>query len=254
MSKVNWGAKTDYEYVSNYKILQGAFQSLNVDKHVDVDKLTRAKYQDNLEFMQWLRKFYEDNCSSDSADYDAVGRRNKGKNVRQFPPAQGGPPAPSKPARRTPPVSAPARTKLKENDPKVASGASHAENVFSPVSSSATKGVSSAEINALKESLAESTAEAKVLKTGNADLKIQVDGLERERDFYFGKLREVEVLLQQSPGEDKDLTRNILKILYATEDDTDGEQALAAAEQAMAAVQESPAREGKVTEPYAEEY
>lgn len=44
-------------------------------------------------------------------------------------------------------------------------------------------------------------------------------GLERERDFYFGKLRDVEILLQTYEGPDQDMASNILKILYATEED-----------------------------------
>lgn len=47
----------------------------------------------------------------------------------------------------------------------------------------------------------------------------QVDGLEKERDFYFGKLRDIEILLQAYGGKDKDLVGQVFKILYATEDD-----------------------------------
>ena len=62
LSKVKWGAKFDYEYVENYKVLQNAFDKNGIKKHIDVscrwfsylfsqvDKLVKAKYQDNLEF------------------------------------------------------------------------------------------------------------------------------------------------------------------------------------------------------------
>ena len=60
------------------------------------------------------------------------------------------------------------------------------------------------------------------------DLRITVDGLERERDFYFGKLRDIEIMLQQDePAEEDDQTpvaRSIYKILYATEEDMPGEE------------------------------
>lgn len=65
LAKVKWQAKFDYEYVENFKILQSAFDKNGIKKHIDVsflhfylnkyfikqvDKLVKAKYQDNLEF------------------------------------------------------------------------------------------------------------------------------------------------------------------------------------------------------------
>ncbi|KAK7595228.1 hypothetical protein V9T40_001661 [Parthenolecanium corni] len=48
------------------------------------------------------------------------------------------------------------------------------------------------------------------------ELKITIDGLEKERDFYFGKLRDIEVLCQEA---DKNpIIQKILEILYATEE------------------------------------
>lgn len=44
-----------------------------------------------------------------------------------------------------------------------------------------------------------------------------VDGLEKERDFYFGKLREIEVLCQDPEVEQSPVIAKILTILYATE-------------------------------------
>jgi RP/EB family microtubule-associated protein len=53
MSKVNWGAKDEYAMICNYKLLQSAFDRARVSKPVEVNRLIRGKYQDNLEFMQW---------------------------------------------------------------------------------------------------------------------------------------------------------------------------------------------------------
>lgn len=56
-------------------------------------------------------------------------------------------------------------------------------------------------------------------------LTASVVGLERERDFYFSKLRDIELLLQraveQNPEIEKDdggLVGNIQQILYSTEE------------------------------------
>ena len=49
------------------------------------------------------------------------------------------------------------------------------------------------------------------------ELKLTVDGLEKERDFYFNKLRNIEVICQEFDGTNHDGINRILEILYATE-------------------------------------
>ncbi len=72
-SKVKWNAKHEYEFVENYKILQSSFDKNGVKRYIEVGKLTKAKYQDNLEFCQWLKAYFEKNYNGEP--YDAVGRR-----------------------------------------------------------------------------------------------------------------------------------------------------------------------------------
>lgn len=59
LKRVNWTARSDYEYVANWKLVQEAFNKNSISRYVDVDKLVRGKYQDNLEFMQWLKAFFD---------------------------------------------------------------------------------------------------------------------------------------------------------------------------------------------------
>ena len=74
-SKVKWNAKHEYEFVENYKILQAAFDKNGVKRYIDVNKLKNAKYQDNLEFCQWLKAYFEKNYNGEP--YDAQGRRKQ---------------------------------------------------------------------------------------------------------------------------------------------------------------------------------
>ena len=67
-------------------------------------------------------------------------------------------------------------------------------------------------------------AASSVLQQENATLKESVVGLERERDFYFNKLRDIELLIQNAieadPELDKEedgLLKQIQAILYSTE-------------------------------------
>ncbi len=66
-----------------------------------------------------------------------------------------------------------------------------------------------------------------------AELRLEMEGLEKERDFYFEKLRDIEVLLQEveDKNQGNDLTAAIFKILYATIDGFEPVDAAGAAQQ-----------------------
>jgi RP/EB family microtubule-associated protein len=51
-------------------------------------------------------------------------------------------------------------------------------------------------------------------------LRLEMDGIEKERDFYFDKLRDIEILFQEmeDSGQGTETTAAIFKILYATAD------------------------------------
>ena len=48
-----------------------------------------------------------------------------------------------------------------------------------------------------------------------AELQVQSSGLETERDFYFSKLRDIEMVCQENEGEP--FVSQILDIMYATQ-------------------------------------
>lgn len=53
------------------------------------------------------------------------------------------------------------------------------------------------------------------------EMRLQQETLQKERDFYFGKLRDIEVLLQARGGEatENETAADVLKILYASEEE-----------------------------------
>lgn len=143
--------------------------------------------QDNLEFLQWTKRYWDQYFPGH--DYDAVGRR-KGSGA----PAAASTPTPRTStgagARRPQPGPAPRAT------PRVAAAASGG-----------------------------AVGGAGALRAENDTLKEAIAGLEKERDFYFSKLRDIELLLQtavdQEPDLEKDengLVKNIQAILYSTEE------------------------------------
>ena len=69
---------------------------------------------------------------------------------------------------------------------------------------------------------AATASEVAALTKENTDMKLEMHGLEKERDFYFNKLRDIEIMLQDiedaGTGTPDSLTKDIFTILYATAD------------------------------------
>lgn len=75
MTKINWKATLEHEFISNLKILQQALINLGIPKEIDIQKLAKGKYQDNFEFLQWLKGYFDNKCP-DLTNYNPEKRRN----------------------------------------------------------------------------------------------------------------------------------------------------------------------------------
>ncbi|KAK0551463.1 microtubule integrity protein mal3 [Tilletia horrida] len=225
LSKVRFDAKHEYEYVQNYKQLQEAFKRNKVDKPIPVERLSKCKMQDNLEFLQWLKKYWDTHYGGEPYDPDA---RRAGASAAP-PPLHGavttgnvrtstgaGPRAGSAAgsARGTTPAGGVRAGVAGARRP----GAVGAGRAAGAGAGAAAGGVPHETIQAL---------------TGQMDeLKLSVDGLEKERDFYFTKLRDIELLVQerleggpdgQAPDPpvtevEGETLKQIQAILYSTEE------------------------------------
>ena len=74
LGKVKFNARTHDEIMTNYKILQSSFTKLGIKKVVDIERLRQGRFQDNLEFLQWLKRYYDIKAPKDAA-YPARERR-----------------------------------------------------------------------------------------------------------------------------------------------------------------------------------
>ncbi len=54
-------------------LFQASFKKMNVDKIVPVDRLVKGRFQDNFEFIQWFKKFFDANYNGQH--YDPVASR-----------------------------------------------------------------------------------------------------------------------------------------------------------------------------------
>ncbi|KAF9895761.1 hypothetical protein BX616_008893, partial [Lobosporangium transversale] len=145
--------------------------------------------QDNLEFLQWLKKFWDRNFPNEP--YDAVARRGAG----------------NEPAAANRSTTAPVRRAVNNGANRSMTGRS---DHLSAVGNRSLRGPSPdhSVILGLQKELQEE--------------RNTVAALEKERDFYFGKLRDIEVLIQQELERSPDsaeslLLKDIQAVLYSTE-------------------------------------
>ncbi|XP_057679573.1 microtubule-associated protein RP/EB family member 3-like isoform X1 [Corythoichthys intestinalis] len=196
LKKVKFNAKLEHEYIHNFKVLQASFKKMSVDKVIPVERLVKGKFQDNFEFLQWFKKFFDANY--DGKEYDPLLLRQGLEGTP--PPPNSGDPIVHKPKRpacpgpiRTSPTAKIVPTQQRQiNAPPARRNPATARNG------------GDSELTELNQQLLE--------------MKLTLDGLEKERDFYFGKLRDIELICQDGDGESNPVLNKIIEILYATEE------------------------------------
>ncbi|XP_059172594.1 microtubule-associated protein RP/EB family member 1-like isoform X3 [Physella acuta] len=192
LKKVKFNTKLEHEYIQNFKVLQVNFKKLGVDKIVPVEKLVKGKFQDNFEFVQWFKRFFDANYGGQ--DYDPVSARG-GEQLGVAKPGALNKAPTAKPSVSKTSQPPPQRTVKQPNK-------SPASNMIrrSPGAANHPGG----DNHVIEE-----------LKGQIEQLNIDKEGLEKERDFYFNKLREIEVICQDNEGMTH--IKEIMDVLYATE-------------------------------------
>eukprot|EP00770_Monocercomonoides_exilis_P009614 MONOS_9566.1-p1 / transcript=MONOS_9566.1 / gene=MONOS_9566 / organism=Monocercomonoides_exilis_PA203 / gene_product=Microtubule-associated protein RP/EB family member 1 / transcript_product=Microtubule-associated protein RP/EB family member 1 / location=Mono_scaffold00399:53938-55113(+) / protein_length=262 / sequence_SO=supercontig / SO=protein_coding / is_pseudo=false len=205
LHRVNFDAKLEYEFEKNYKILQDCFTKLNIQKSVDVQRLSKGKFQDVLEFCQWLKRFYDIQLAGGvRTGYDPVARR------------EGKPPSSE--------LIADGMHLSGQMSPRAGSGEVHPRTSPKTAGRAVTAHPKGAAAHSRPSVLAAGSRgagshdghsavlenEMKQLKEEREEMKETMDGIERERNFYFDKLRQIEILCQTK--EDDPLIKQILDV------------------------------------------
>lgn len=193
MHKVNFDAKNEYEMIQNYKVLQDVFNKLKINKNIEVNKLIKGRPLDNLEFLQWLKRYCDSVNNGKIQHYNPLERRDTCKGGRETSKRS----APSQPPSKV--SSGAAKSQSTQHSRKTDTSSTHVVNQ----ATKAPEPVSYGGI-AYDEQI--------------TVLKLSVDSLEKERDFYFAKLRDIEMLCQIPEIEHLPVVEAMKKILYAMED------------------------------------
>ena len=75
MNKVNWRAKLETEYIPNFKLFQQGLSNNNIDKPINIQRLSKGKTMELIELLQWLYGHYI-SLGTEINNYDAVKKRN----------------------------------------------------------------------------------------------------------------------------------------------------------------------------------
>ncbi|XP_054708616.1 microtubule-associated protein RP/EB family member 1-like [Uloborus diversus] len=148
LKKIKIQANQEHEYVSNLKHLQTSFKKVGCSQEVPITRLINGRFQDNFEFLQWFKKFYDANQCVDTQVYETDCKQpttNKGK------------------SQYTTPIS------------------------YNPVGRA--------------NHLPHIKSEEDNLNKQVNELKKCVDQVTQEKDFYYGKLREIELLCIEASKE-----------------------------------------------------
>jgi RP/EB family microtubule-associated protein len=195
MNRVKMNAKHEYEYVANYKVMQNVFKAKKIDKvrvfslsfcltliflfpvahtrrkaremqnavrvpdfSLSHDTRSTIPHRDNLEFLQWMKRFWDANYGGQG--YDAVARR---KGAPAEPPATIAPLPSSKPA----------------------------------LSAGGARSGGRTPVGGYRTGSAQPSEAVQQLQGQVKELSSHLEGLEKERDFYFEKAGLMSTSLQR---------------------------------------------------------
>jgi len=250
MKKVDFNFKNEYEYVKNWKIVQEVFHRQDIPKKIPIDRLIQARFQDNLEFLQWFYHFF--NQLYDGSEYDAPARRQRSKGGKAMGAGVAKKQKRNQPKRitagnrRDPKIrkleKSRQQTGTGSRAPPVTSAKQPRTQMLKQPRAQIAQQPSNSNANKFRAEFEQMQVEVKTISDKNATLTKTLQDLqkdyketenmaqliERERDFYFQKVVKVEELVKkfQEENGEQQFSKNLLEVLYATDDVVNDEDLL----------------------------
>jgi len=209
MKRVKFDTNIERNCLDNFKLLQTCFSKTGVDKNIPVQDLVRGKFQDNFEFVQWFKKFFDANYDG-NANYDPSEARKTAATAKASP-------AVRKPARAVG-TTRTTTTGARNTTSKIGTTRPTASRPAASASSTTiTKTAPSRTSNAAAQALRDKELENEQLKIQISEMSDSIKNLEQERDFYYQKLRDVEIVCEPFDPEAIEAADEVAQQNYADE-------------------------------------
>lgn len=179
IKRIKFRANQEHEFVHNFKLLQASFQKKAVHKEIPIERLIKGRFQDNFEFLQWFRKFF--NANNKGKAYNALAVRD-GVTMGFGSSSGNGSKGPSNSAR----------------------------SVYSAHQVRTRTFVSDAHLTYRKEKEVIELADDQFDMHG---VLHELERAEQDRDMYVSKLRDVKVICEENRDENPDVVKKILEII-----------------------------------------
>ncbi|KAJ3013708.1 UNVERIFIED_CONTAM: hypothetical protein HDU68_000575 [Siphonaria sp. JEL0065] len=210
LKKVKFNAKHEYEYIANFKVLQSVFDKHRIENNIPIEH-----------FHYYLCIIVTSLSHDQGGDYDALARRAVSPTASTANLARvSGPTKGSANSIQTGMKKTLSTTSVTSPAPKNAR--TTISTTRSPVNNTTTTSMPSAgkRNQELEEQYQRNLDE---MSQQTMELKLTVEQVEKEREFYFTKLREIELFVQEQVEnlgvlETAEVLEQIQAIMYKTEE------------------------------------
>lgn len=207
LKRVKFCTNVEHEFFNNLRIFQNALVHQKVMKTVPIERLVKGRFQDNFEFLQWFKKFFDANY--DGKEYDPRLARNNA-------PMGYGTPSTLRPSQRmntgaAVTVSSAGRPMKRTGDINGSTPSFHSMDK----EGGGGDGFAARDRPGRGERQIDRIA---LLSAEIDDLTMKIQDAEISREYYYKKLVLIENLINEYPEDSQDaLCGKVKEIMYAVE-------------------------------------